>query len=62
MAESRLIDITELSDRLGIPKNTLYDWAAFGRIPHLKIGKLLRFEPTAIEEWLVRHRMPFKEN
>jgi len=56
------MDITELSKRLGIPRNTLYDWAAFGKIPHLKIGKLLRFEPEAIEKWLVAHRMPFKEN
>jgi len=48
--------------KLRIPKNTLYDWTAFGRIPHLKLGKLIRFEPGAIEKWLAQHRMPFKDN
>lgn len=56
------MDITELSKRLGIPRNTLYDWAAFGKIPHLKIGKLLRFESEAIDKWLAGHRIPFRED
>ena len=56
------MDIAKLSKRLGIPKNTLYDWVAFGRIPHLKLGKLIRFEPETINNWLAGHRMPFKEN
>jgi len=57
-----LIDIAELSKRLGIPRNTLYDWVAFGRIPYLKLGKLIRFEPKAIEDWIALHRAPSKEN
>lgn len=56
------MDITELSKRLGIPRNTLYDWVAFGRIPYLKLGKLIRFEPKTIEDWIALHRMPLREN
>lgn len=57
-----LLDIAGLSKRLGIPRNTLYDWVAFGRIPYLKLGKLIRFEPRAIEDWIALHRAPSREN
>lgn len=60
-SEDRLLDIDELSKRLGVPKNTLYDWVAFGRIPHLKLGKLVRFDPGAIDDWLATKRVDIKE-
>lgn len=56
-----LLDIDELSKKLAVPKNTLYDWVAFGRIPHLKLGKLIRFEAGAINDWLASKRVDTKE-
>ena len=51
--EGRLIDIGEVSRRLGVSKNTLYDWCAFGRIPYIKLGgKFVRFDPAEIGRWL----------
>jgi excisionase family DNA binding protein len=49
-------DIATLAERLWIKPSTLYAWAAQGSIPHLKLGRLLRFDPDEIEVWLKTHR------
>lgn len=50
------IDIAALAERLQIKRSTLYAWAAQGRLPHLKLGKILRFDPDEIDAWLQEHR------
>ena len=44
-----LIDINELSRRLNIAKGTLYNWVYLRRIPFVKLGRALRFDPNEIE-------------
>ena len=39
------LDIATLAERLRIKRSTLYAWAEQGTIPHLKLGRLLRFDP-----------------
>jgi excisionase family DNA binding protein len=51
-----LLNVTELSERLCIKRSTLYAWAEQGMIPHVKLGRLLRFDPDEIEAWLQNHR------
>jgi excisionase family DNA binding protein len=51
-----LLNVTEVSERLSIKRSTLYAWAEQGTIPHLKLGRLLRFDPDQIEAWLQDHR------
>lgn len=48
-----LINIDELSKRLSIPKGTLYNWVYLHRIPFIKAGRSLRFDPDE-----VIHAMP----
>ena len=50
------LDIDILAERLGIKRSTLYAWAEQGDIPHLKLGRLLRFDPEEIDIWLQAHR------
>ena len=50
------LDIAALAERLRIKRSTLYSWAEQGTIPHLKLGRLLRFDPDGIEAWLQNHR------
>ena len=50
------LDIAALAERLRIRRSTLYAWTAQGTIPHLKLGRLLRFDPDEIEAWLQAHR------
>jgi excisionase family DNA binding protein len=44
-----LMDIDELSLRLKIAKGTLYNWVYLRRIPFVKVGGALRFDPLQIE-------------
>jgi len=53
MEEKRLIDINELSHRLSIPKGTLYNWVYLRRIPFIKAGRCLRFDPAAVIQSLM---------
>jgi excisionase family DNA binding protein len=43
-----LVDIGELSRRLSIPKGTLYNWVYLRRIPFVKAGRSLRFDPMEV--------------
>ena len=57
-----LMDIKEVSAWLNLKPSTLYLWVAQGTIPYLKLGRLLRFHPEAIEAWLQDHsREPVQE-
>jgi len=51
-----LLTIRDVSERLRIKRSTLYAWAEQGCIPHLKLGRLIRFDPDEIESWLQTHR------
>jgi excisionase family DNA binding protein len=43
-----LIDIDELAARLSIAKGTLYNWVYLKRIPYIKAGRCLRFDPDEV--------------
>ena len=48
-----LWDIGRLSRYLGIKKSTLYAMIERKEIPYYRIGKLARFRPAEIDEWLL---------
>lgn len=47
-----LIDIKELSRRLGVAKGTLYNWVYLRRIPFVKAGRCVRFDYQEVLETL----------
>lgn len=51
-AAKRLMNIDELSAYLGVNRNTIYWWIAMRKIPHSKLGKLVRFDQSEINTWL----------
>jgi len=51
-----LLTVPQLAEQLQIKAATLYTWAEQGSIPHLKLGRLLRFDPDEIEAWLHTQR------
>jgi excisionase family DNA binding protein len=51
------LTIAALAERLCIKRSTLYAWATQGMIPHLKLGRLLRFDPDEVEACLQNHRV-----
>ncbi len=48
----KLLTIDELAEVLSAKKSTIYQWVHLGLIPHMKVGRLLRFKEGDIEKWL----------
>ncbi|MBN1113750.1 MAG: helix-turn-helix domain-containing protein [Oligoflexia bacterium] len=53
---SSILTIEEVSAWLKVKPKTLYSMVHRCDIPFLKVGRLLRFEKKAIEEWLTSKR------
>lgn len=53
---SELLSVEELAQLLKVPKSWIYDHArkkGKDRLPHLKLGKYLRFSEAEIGQWLI---------
>lgn len=48
---SRLIDATEAGTLLGVPRSWVLAEARAERIPHVRLGKYVRFEAAELEGW-----------
>ncbi|MEJ7585136.1 MAG: helix-turn-helix domain-containing protein [Acidimicrobiales bacterium] len=46
------MDLPAVAVRLGVNERHIRRLVAERRIPYLKWGHLIRFDPTAIDEWL----------
>lgn len=47
----RLLGIEELASEFAISKNTIYYWVHRNQIPHLKMGRHLRFQRDVVIEF-----------
>jgi excisionase family DNA binding protein len=56
-AVQRLVDINELSRQINIPKGTLYNLVYLRRIPFMKRGRSLRFDPDEVIRSLPHYGM-----
>lgn len=52
-----LLDIDELADRLGVTERFVRRLVEERRIPFLKIGKFVRFDPDDVERWINNQRV-----
>ena len=57
-AERELVDINRVAKRLGVAVRHVRRLVAEGRIPLIKWGHLLRFDPEEIEAWIDNARKP----
>ena len=48
----RYIDIRETADYLGCTVNTLYSWVSQKRVPHVKLGRLVKFDRVDLDKWI----------
>jgi excisionase family DNA binding protein len=53
-----LLDIPDVAERLSVTERFVRRLIFERRIPFLKIGHFIRFEPTEIERWIVETRVP----
>ena len=54
----QLLSIEELSTRLGITVRHVRRLVAEKRVPYYKVGRLVRFDPAEIAQWLESRRVP----
>ena len=53
-----LIDLPSVVERLGVNERHIRRLVAERRIPFVKWGHLLRFDPAEIDTWLEQARIP----
>lgn len=51
-AFERLLDATEAARHLRIHPKTLQRMARAGGVPHIRIGRYIRFRLSALDEWV----------
>ncbi len=57
-----LLTIQQASQVTGISPTTLYKWVSHRKIPHIKMGRLVKFDPLKLEEWIKQQTvMPMPE-
>jgi len=44
--------VREAAAFLHLGRNTVYEWAASGKLPSLRLGSRIRFLPSALRRWL----------
>ena len=52
----KLLDITSLAEHLGVNPRHIRRLVAERRIPFIKWGHLIRFDPVEIKNWIGEHR------
>ena len=57
-ARRPLLDIDGVADYLGVSVRHVRRLVAERRIPHIKWGSKLHFDPDEIDAWIDRHRRP----
>jgi excisionase family DNA binding protein len=50
--DPEVMDADEVAVFLGVDRNTVYDYAGRGEIPHRRLGKRLLFSRSALVAWL----------
>lgn len=55
--EKRYLTIEELSKYISTPKGTIYAWTHMRKIPHSKVGRILRFDKQEIDQWMKKKKV-----
>ncbi len=61
--EQELLTVEELAGLLKVPRSWVYQKTrgrGLDRLPHIKLGKYLRFEEAAVQAWLDRQRREYQ--
>jgi excisionase family DNA binding protein len=44
--------VEEIARHLGVSKETIYRWLEKGQIPAHRLGKLWKFKPSEVDDWI----------
>jgi excisionase family DNA binding protein len=48
----KLLDTAEIAEQLGMSVSTIRKWVHYGFIPHVKLGRAVRFREKDIQTWI----------
>lgn len=51
-ALAEVLNVDQVAELLGLARNTVYDAANRGLIPHRRVGRRLIFSRTAVLDWV----------
>jgi excisionase family DNA binding protein len=49
---NKLLTPQEMAGYLGVKVSTIYQWTHIGYIPHVKLGRFVRFKESEVLKWL----------
>jgi len=52
-----LLNKRQVADYLGLKVYTIDAWVSQHRIPYIKLGRLVRFDPDEINKWIEKQRV-----
>jgi len=52
MTGDRWLSVDEIADHLGVKRDAVYKWISERQMPGHKIGRLWKFNKTAVDEWV----------
>jgi len=52
LSMARLLSVQEASELLGVKVSTLYSWIHQGFVPHIKLGRLVKFSASDLSQWI----------
>jgi len=52
MADTKLLTVHDVASKLQVCEETIRRWVREDRLPSIRVGRLIRFDPKAIEEWI----------
>ena len=52
---SGLVNVEAAAEILGVQVSTVYAWAEQERVPHVRLGRALRFDPEVLRRWIAEH-------
>jgi len=61
----RLLTVEQVAEKWQVPRSWIYERTrrrGLEQLPHVKLGKYIRFEETAVQEYLDRQRIGARPN
>ncbi len=52
MERKELLNTAQVAEWLNVKESTIRKWTHYGFIPHVKLGRCVRFQESEIEQWL----------
>ena len=58
---SGLVGVERAAEFLGVKVSTLYAWSEQERIPHVRLGRALRFDLDTLRRWIEEKSVEVRE-